>query len=347
MIAITKKTSTNKTTSSPGRKIAYIVIHYTAGVTSKAGSAASTAAYFATSDRDASADFIVDDATIVQYNPDPKNRYTWAVGGAKQNTKGGKLYGVAKNSNTVSIEICSTNSSGKMTNANDPRYSFTDAALKNAIELTKHLMASYGLDADHVIRHYDVTGKLCPGIIGWNADSGSEAKWAAFKAQLTPAVKPSGNTSYVGKGIGSATALEDMSVRKGAGTTYGKIGTVLRGQKVEVLEVTRDGWYKIVWPGCEDGFAWTSNAMDQYYEFVPKVQKVVKVVNISAYDTLNVRCGAGITFKTIDKLGLGNKVEECASVKTILGANWKYIRIDRRKEGKGYICGFVNASYLA
>ena len=345
MIAITKKTSTNKTTSSPNRKISYIVIHYTAGVTSKAGSAASTATYFATSDRDASADFIVDDATIVQYNPDPKNRYTWAVGGSRQNTKGGKLYGVAKNSNTVSIEICSNNSSGKMTSANDSRYYFTDTALKNALELTKHLMSSYGLDADHVIRHYDVTGKLCPGIIGWNAESGDESKWNAFKAQLSP-TENKGNMTYVGKGIGEATARTDMTVRDKASTTGRSVGEVKKGQKVEVLEVTRDGWYKIVWPGAAEGYAFTSNAMNQYYEYVPKSPITRKVVSISPNDVLNVRCGAGISFKVIDKLGLGNKVQECATTKTILGATWKYIRIDRRKEGRGYVMGYVNASYL-
>ena len=343
MIAITKKTSTNKTTASSGRKIAYIVIHYTAGVSSKKGSALNTASYFATSDRDASADFVVDDATIVQYNPDPKNRYTWAVGGSKQNTKGGKLYGVAKNSNTVSIEICSNNSSGKMTSANDSRYYFTDAALKNAIDLTKYLMSSYGLDADHVIRHYDVTGKLCPGIGGWNAESGSEAKWAWFKAQLTPAEKPSGNMSYVGKGIGEATALDTMEVRDKASTTGKSLGRVAKGKKVEVLEVTRDGWYKVVWPGCEDGFGWTSNAMDQWYDFVPYAPKKGKVINISPYDTLAVRAGAGVTYKKVHELGLGNELQVCATVKTILGAKWFYIRVYNKKEE---YCGFVNASYI-
>ena len=53
------------------------------------------------------------------------------------------------------------------------------------MELTRYLMAEYGIDADHVVRHYDVSGKLCPGIIGWNKESGSEKAWQAFKARLT------------------------------------------------------------------------------------------------------------------------------------------------------------------
>lgn len=290
MLKITQKTSTHNTTASKGRKITYIVIHYTAGVSSKAGSAASTAKYFATTDRDASADFVVDDATIVQYNPDLKNRYCWAVGGAKYNNKGGRLYGIAKNTNCISIEICSTNSTGKMQSANSPTYSFTDVALKNALELTKYLMAEYGVDADHVIRHYDVNGKLCPGIIGWNAESGSESKWAAFKAQLA-AQKPSGgNMSYVGKGIGEGLCLdpEGMAVRDAATTKGTQIGTVRKGEKVEILSFLKNGWLKIVWPGSEKGYAYTSNAGGGYYRITMygTMKKTGTVVNCYV---LNIR----------------------------------------------------------
>ncbi|MGN0696209.1 MAG: N-acetylmuramoyl-L-alanine amidase, partial [Oscillospiraceae bacterium] len=150
-------------------------------------SALSLAAYFATRPDDVSADFTVDDAAVVQYNPDIKNRYTWHCGGNKYNTKGGSLYGICKNSNSIGIEICCNNSTGKMQDANDSSYSFTDAAVANAEWLVKKLMEEYDIPAERVIRHYDVTGKLCPGIIGWNTESGSEAKWAAFKASLNAA----------------------------------------------------------------------------------------------------------------------------------------------------------------
>jgi N-acetylmuramoyl-L-alanine amidase CwlA len=46
-------------------------------------------------------------------------------------------------------------------------------------------MAQYNIDINHVVRHYDVTGKLCPGIIGWNLDSGSEKEWTSFKNRLS------------------------------------------------------------------------------------------------------------------------------------------------------------------
>ena len=181
---VIKQTGTANTTYSPGRQIKYLAVHYTAGVSCKAGAAASCASWFANPSAGGSADYIVDEGGLVQYNPDPRNRYCWAVGGGKYNTKGGRLYGVAKNSNCVSLEICSGNKTGKITYPNDPNYYFTTAVLAKAIEATKYLMDLYGIDADHVIRHYDVNGKCCVGIIGWNADSGSEDQWNAFHESI-------------------------------------------------------------------------------------------------------------------------------------------------------------------
>lgn len=182
---ITTKFSTVHTTAKPNRTIDYIVIHYTAGVTSKTGSAINIANYFRTTDKEVSSDFIVDDTEIVQYNGDIKNSYSWHCGGSKYNTKGGSFYKKCTNANSIGIEICSVNSTGKMQNANDKSYSFTAEAIANTSELVKKLMTEYNISADRVIRHYDVTGKPCPGIIGWNADSGSETAWNAFKKTIT------------------------------------------------------------------------------------------------------------------------------------------------------------------
>lgn len=334
---ITQKTSTHNTTASKGRKLSYIVIHYTAGVSSKPGSAANTAKYFATTDRDASADFIVDDTTMVQYNPDLKNRYCWAVGGAKNNTKGGRLYGIAKNTNCISIEICSTNSTGKMQSANSPTYSFTDAVLKNALDLTKYLMTEYGIDADHVIRHYDVNGKLCPGIIGWNAESGSESKWNAFKAQLSGTTPSKGNLTYVGKGIGSATALEQMEVRKAAKVSSASLGHVDRGKKVEVLQILASGWMKIVWPGSPNGYGYTSNVGGKYYSVNVGPSKKPKYVGEVNTGLLNVRKDPFVSnppdANVITQLGYKNRVDICDQ-----SGNWLYIRfLWNKKQNYGWV----------
>ena len=205
---IIKKTSTHNTTAAKGRTIKYLAIHYTAGVTSRQGSARNTASWFMNPASKGSADFIVDDVEIVQYNPDPNSRYCWAVGDKKYtNHKGGSLYGIAKNSNTISIEICSSSKDGKVHDGNDSRWYFTDAAVDRAVELAKYLMKMYNIPAERVVRHFDISGKWCPGIIGWNADSGDESKWRSFKARIGNGGSVSVNTGNTG----SSTLLKKGS----------------------------------------------------------------------------------------------------------------------------------------
>lgn len=70
------------------------------------------------------------------------------------------------------------------------------------------------------------------------------------------------------KVIGTAVAKGSMKVRDGASSVNTKtIGYVSKGQKVEVLEVLSNGWYKIVW---KNGVAYTSNASNKYYTYTPK-----------------------------------------------------------------------------
>lgn len=173
-------------TKFPNRNIKYLVIHYTAGSTSVAGTSKRMKDYWEKS-RSASADFGVDDRDMVQFNPDPKNYYCWAVSG------GNGIY----NSNSISLEICSTLKKGTNTRyPNHEGWYFTEAALNNGIKLAKILMKKFNIPIENVVRHYDVTGKLCPGIIGWNDgtlydNNGKELKtknnskkWEEFKKKL-------------------------------------------------------------------------------------------------------------------------------------------------------------------
>lgn len=225
MLPITKMLSSrNMTSCSRSVKDCYIVVHYTSGSTSKTGAAKANAEYYNNNSLGASADFFVDDTTIVQKNPDPAKWYAWAVGGSNYGNKGGSLYKTATNKNCISIEICSTNSSGKATTPNDPRYGFTSAVLQNARDLVLYLMKTYGIPASHVIRHYDVNGKPCPGIVGWNAESGDESKWKAFKNSLTGSSTPTTTPSQAIVTKPSETFMihtkTELNVRKGPGTSY-------------------------------------------------------------------------------------------------------------------------------
>ena len=74
-----------------------------------------------------------------------------------------------RNADTISIEVCHPDASGK----------FNAAAYNSLVELTAWLVQTCGLDADHVIRHYDVTGKECPRYFVRN-----EEAWLQFKAHV-------------------------------------------------------------------------------------------------------------------------------------------------------------------
>lgn len=184
-------------TKSANRKPQYLAIHYTAGASSAPGRAQNVYNTFVS--RSASADFAVDDRDMVQFNPDIDNYYCWAVGDTKNKySSGGSLNGKATNKNTISIEVCSNLKSGTSASAaNHSGWTFTDAELDNAVKLCKIIMKKYNIPVERVVRHYDITGKLCPGVIGWNNESiyntdGSKSnnksnsdKWEEFKKRLT------------------------------------------------------------------------------------------------------------------------------------------------------------------
>lgn len=132
----------------------------------------------------ASADYFVSlNGYIYQYNMEIDTRFSWAVGDSKRaDTLGGSLYGIVTNDNSISVEMCVYDGGSK--NANDKGWYYSEETIQSTINLVKYLMKKYDISIDNVIRHYDVSGKLCPGIIGWNEDSGSIDKWMEFKSKL-------------------------------------------------------------------------------------------------------------------------------------------------------------------
>lgn len=107
------------------------------------------------------------------------------------------------------------------------------------------------------------------------------------------------NTSFCGKGIGTATALTSMNVRTGGSTSYQVLTTIPKGTKVEVLEIS-NGWYKIAWPGASCGYAYVSNSNNKYFTYVANPVNTTTsgtyLVRITA-SSLNVRAGAGTGHK--------------------------------------------------
>ena len=155
------------------RAIKYIVIHYTGN---DGDTAMNNAKYYASNVVKTSAHYFVDEKEIVQSVDDL--RIAWAVGGNKYpscaQTGGGTMYGKCKNANSISIELCDAVKNGV--------YAPSAKTVAQALELTKALMKKYNIPASNVIRHFDVTGKLCPAYWSGKENAG---KWEKeFKSRL-------------------------------------------------------------------------------------------------------------------------------------------------------------------
>ena len=74
-----------------------------------------------------------------------------------------------RNHDTISIEVCHEDSTGE----------FSVEAYDSLVKLVDWLMERFDLEADDVIRHYDVTGKMCPLYYVEHEDA-----WEQFKADL-------------------------------------------------------------------------------------------------------------------------------------------------------------------
>lgn len=161
--------------------IEYIVIHFTAndGDTDE-----NNGKYFHNNVVYASAHYFVDSDSITNSVPD--NYVAYSVGGSKYNNNGGKYYGKATNINTLNIEICDDVKNGTIYPSKK--------TIENAIAFTKTKMKQYGIDKNHVIRHYDVTGKPCPAY--WCGTTAKDEKWKTeFWNKLTATTTTTNNTS--------------------------------------------------------------------------------------------------------------------------------------------------------
>ena len=79
-----------------------------------------------------------------------------------------------RNHDTVSIECCHPDETGK----------FNDETYKSVVQLTAFLCEKYGLTQENVIRHYDVTGKICPKYFVEHEDA-----WQTFKEDVEAALQ--------------------------------------------------------------------------------------------------------------------------------------------------------------
>lgn len=142
------------------QKVKYIVVHYTGG---DGDTARDNGLYFQRNGGlGASAHWFVDEKNSLLSVPE--EFVAWHCGGDVY------AHPECRNGNSIGVEICSDKDA-------DGIYYFTDETLENAAELIRDLMKRHDVPIENVIRHYDVTGKVCPApFVG----AGHEC-WKEFK----------------------------------------------------------------------------------------------------------------------------------------------------------------------
>lgn len=162
-----KQCGSDHMTRGRSRAIDRIVVHFTATL----ASARNNATYFSRNEgQGASAHYFVDDITPEIYQSVAEGDTAWHAGDWQMNCR------------AIGIEVVSAGED------------FSATEVEKLGWLVRKLMAKYGIGASGVIRHYDVTGKLCP------APYVAASKWAALKAAITGGAASGGTTAVAPEG---------------------------------------------------------------------------------------------------------------------------------------------------
>lgn len=166
-IAINRDNPCHTTNYRVGRKaaISYLVIHYVGAL----GSAQNNVHYYGSRPEIlASAHYFVGHASeqAAVYSSVAEKDTAWHVGAKKY------VHPECRNFNSIGIELCCHQDAAGV-------WYFDPETVEHGAELAREIMQRYGIPLNHVLRHYDVTGKICPAPFVNNP-----ADWEAFKKRL-------------------------------------------------------------------------------------------------------------------------------------------------------------------
>ena len=146
-------------------KVKYLVIHYVGAQ----GSAQNNVRYYgSTPNIGASAHYFVGHAAEggAVWSSVPEGDTAWHVGAKKY------VHPDCRNGNSIGVELCCHRGA-------DGTWYFDQETVDSAVELCRDIVERYALDREHVLRHYDVTGKICPAPFVHDANA-----WESFKDRL-------------------------------------------------------------------------------------------------------------------------------------------------------------------
>lgn len=175
--------------------------------------------YFKNTYRGASAHYFVDDNSVWQCVEDKDA--AWHCGAKKY------YHDKCRNSNSIGIEMCCYKKNGKL--------DISQKTVERTIELVKFLMEKYGIPLKNVVRHYDVTHKVCPAPF-----VNDNLRWSNFKIKLGQRHSVINRfASYLVKVTANA-----LNVRDGAGTNF-KVNRVITNKGIYTIVAEENGWGKL------------------------------------------------------------------------------------------------------
>lgn len=201
----------------------YIVIHDTDNRRVGANAMANRNYFANHEEAKASAHYTVDQNNIIQCLEDTWRG--WHVGDGNNP--------LISNSNTIGIELC--------VNADNN----FDKTLENGIALTKYLMQKYNIPAERVVRHYDVSGKICPKMMIQDRPE----LWTYFKQVISGQSTSSGGVvsgqhpTHTGKVVNVSSTLNIRASAKGDSEVVGS----LKKDSIVNIYGEENGWYKIAY----------------------------------------------------------------------------------------------------
>lgn len=121
----------------------------------------------------------------IYYAADPRTAVVWHCGGGLQGSGGHTFHGICTNYNSIGIECgVAAATTSKDLDGDSGLWYFTEQTQESLVYLVSKLMDEYNIPFDHVIRHYDVTGKICPNPYVKNNNFKTSWTWTQFKDNL-------------------------------------------------------------------------------------------------------------------------------------------------------------------
>ena len=297
---------------------------------------------------------------------DPRKGVCWHCGGKIQGESKDsngvaphRYYGKCTNWNSIGIE-CGIAYTGteKDPPATSNKWYFTEATQESLVYLVSKLMDDYGIDINHVIRHFDVTGKVCPAPYFLNNHTVSSWTWDEFIANVKQYRKngtitiPDGSKAtvdqeksepatrdYLKKGDKSDAVriMQEMLIACGYDCgKYGADGKWGDSTETAVRAFQKDAGLKV--DGCYGPKS--KAALEALYnkKKPPAQQKEVRATELpksldktlsgsyKATTALNMRTGAGTSKKILTTIPGGTTVANYGYLTTLDGVKWLYVQ---------------------